>query len=494
MASDLAGHALTLALSEIRRGVQPPGPWRHRLLMLVQQLAVTWASDSRRDRLAPGFLACLAAMGAPDSRRRLPVGARPQDGTMLDAFHSLPERTQILLWHAVLEAEPDAAAASLLSTETDAIGVLKLSAQQAMHGTYLRTHLRRNGDQTCARFQRLIEATANPGGLRRSLDLEQHMDTCACCTVAVSQLFHLIQDPRGALAEGLLGWGSSGYLADAPHTERIQVPVLRSRPTDRADHLFPAPSGPRAGQTPTPGRHRGRHPRRTTAVAAMTVVAVAVVAAVTAAALMSDGRVAHHPASPTTRPPLTLPASPFSPPAATRTSPPAHAGAAGDSSSTKSARPRPSSPSPTPAAHADDDVNLALHRSATAGSFTQTYAPSNAVDADTTSYWESADNALPQWFEVDLGHPADVRRLVMHLPPLADWNTRRQTIAVEAGTDGHHWYTVVSPASYTFAAPTGNSVTAVLPAHTRARYLKLTFTSNTGWPAAQLSELEVFRS
>ena len=26
-----------------------------------------------------------------------------------------------------------------------------------------------------------------------------------------------------------------------------------------------------------------------------------------------------------------------------------------------------------------------------------------AVDGDTNSYWESTDNAFPQWFQVDLG-------------------------------------------------------------------------------------------
>jgi hypothetical protein len=40
---------------------------------------------------------------------------------------------------------------------------------------------------------------------------------------------------------------------------------------------------------------------------------------------------------------------------------------------------------------------------------------------------------------------------------------------------------------------TGNAVTISFPA-TSARELTLTFTANTGWPAAQVSEFEVYAS
>ncbi len=46
-------------------------------------------------------------------------------------------------------------------------------------------------------------------------------------------------------------------------------------------------------------------------------------------------------------------------------------------------------------------------------------------------------------------------------------------------------------AGYTFDPATGNTVTINLPA-TSTRYLRLNVTGNTGWPAAQLSEFQVF--
>jgi hypothetical protein len=139
------------------------------------------------------------------------------------------------------------------------------------------------------------------------------------------------------------------------------------------------------------------------------------------------------------------------------------------------------------------NTNLALHQPATSSGYTQTYAPGNAVDGDTNSYWESADNAFPQWFQVDLGAAHSVGRIVMDLPPSSSWGTRTQTITIQGSTDGSNYTTLVGSANYTFNPSTGNTVTVTFTAAS-VRYLKLTFTANTGWPAGQLSELQAYAS
>ena len=139
------------------------------------------------------------------------------------------------------------------------------------------------------------------------------------------------------------------------------------------------------------------------------------------------------------------------------------------------------------------NTNLALHQPATSSGYTQTYAPGNAVDGDTNSYWESTDNAFPQWFQVDLGAAHSVGRIVMDLPPSSSWGTRTQTITIQGSTDGSNYTTLVGSANYTFNPSTGNTVTVTFTAAS-VRYLKLTFTANTGWPAGQLSELQAYAS
>jgi alpha-1,3-glucanase-like protein/pectate lyase-like protein len=56
-----------------------------------------------------------------------------------------------------------------------------------------------------------------------------------------------------------------------------------------------------------------------------------------------------------------------------------------------------------------------------------------------------------------------------------------------------YWYSQLKTnAGYTFTTP-ANTVTVTFPAAT-VRYVKLTFTANTAWPAGQLSELQVYAS
>ena len=143
----------------------------------------------------------------------------------------------------------------------------------------------------------------------------------------------------------------------------------------------------------------------------------------------------------------------------------------------------------TSAAPANSD--LALNRPTTASGYTQSYTSANAVDGNTSTYWESTDNAFPQWLQVDLGSAVAISRIVLDLPPSSSWATRTQTITVQGSTDGSTYSTLVGSAGYTFNPSTGNTVTVTFTS-TGVRYLKLTVTANTGWPAGQLSELQVF--
>jgi hypothetical protein len=56
---------------------------------------------------------------------------------------------------------------------------------------------------------------------------------------------------------------------------------------------------------------------------------------------------------------------------------------------------------------------------------------------------------------------------------------------------GSTFTTIVGSAGYTFNPATGNTVTITFGATSR-RFIRLNFTANTGWPAGQVSELQVF--
>ncbi|MEV1082590.1 discoidin domain-containing protein [Streptomyces sp. NPDC050211] len=150
--------------------------------------------------------------------------------------------------------------------------------------------------------------------------------------------------------------------------------------------------------------------------------------------------------------------------------------------------PQPGQGNPDP----DPNRNLAKGRAATATGSQDVYTPGKAVDGDANSYWESTNNAFPQSLTVDLGATESVRRLVLKLPPSSAWGARTQTLTVLGSTDGSNYSTVVGSTGYRFDPATGNTATVALPSGTSLRHLRLTVTANTGWPAAQFSEMEAY--
>ncbi|WP_327592737.1 discoidin domain-containing protein [Streptomyces chartreusis] len=149
-------------------------------------------------------------------------------------------------------------------------------------------------------------------------------------------------------------------------------------------------------------------------------------------------------------------------------------------------QPGQSNPDPDPAR------NLAKGRPATATGSQDVYTPGKAVDGDADSYWESGNNAFPQSLTIDLGSSEAVRRLVLKLPPSSAWGARTQTVTVLGSTDGSNFSTVVGATGYRFDPATGNTVTVALPGGTALRHLRLSVSANTGWPAAQFSEVEAY--
>jgi parallel beta-helix repeat protein len=137
-------------------------------------------------------------------------------------------------------------------------------------------------------------------------------------------------------------------------------------------------------------------------------------------------------------------------------------------------------------------TNLALNQPTSASGSTQAYGPGNAVDGNTGSYWESTDNAFPQWIQVDLGSAKSINKIVLNLPPSSSWGARTQTLSVLGSTDGANFSTLAGSANYTFDPATGNTATISFSS-TGTRFVRLNFTANTGWPAGQLSEVQIFQ-
>ncbi|QEU86129.1 RICIN domain-containing protein [Streptomyces viridosporus] len=308
-ARQLAAQALTLAARQTARGTDPGGPLRHHLLTLTVRVAASWAADGRAGGLDPALHLVLSSAG--------PGGPVPP---LLAPFRTLPSRAQGILWYGTVEGEPADRTATFLGLTREDVAHGTESALQTLARACLRSRLAASDDPRCGDFRRLIEEAVRPGRPRNSADLHTHMAHCTHCTAAYEEQCALRDDPRTALAEGLLPWAGTAYAA-APE---------------------PVAAGPDARSAPAP---RPRSRRLALASTALGVAVVPLLLLLLSPADTPSEGVARPPAPPSVPPPVTVTATPSPPPAAspTRESP------APSSSPTRSAGPsRTAHPSPSP--------------------------------------------------------------------------------------------------------------------------------------------------
>ncbi|MBY8840483.1 discoidin domain-containing protein [Streptomyces sp. SP2-10] len=133
--------------------------------------------------------------------------------------------------------------------------------------------------------------------------------------------------------------------------------------------------------------------------------------------------------------------------------------------------------------------NLALGRPFTESGHADVYGAANAGDGNRATYWESKNNAFPQWVQVDLGSSVKVDQVTLRLP--SGWPSRSQTLKVQGSTDNQNFTDLTAAKAYTFDSGDDQSATIRFDT-TTTRYVRVLFTANTGWPAGQVSELEVY--
>ncbi|MFD4725611.1 discoidin domain-containing protein [Streptomyces seoulensis] len=133
--------------------------------------------------------------------------------------------------------------------------------------------------------------------------------------------------------------------------------------------------------------------------------------------------------------------------------------------------------------------NLAQGKPFTESGHADVYGAANAGDGNRATYWESRNNAFPQWLQVDLGSSVKVNQVALRLP--SGWPSRSQTLKIQGSTDNQNFTDLTASKAYTFDSGTDQSAVISLDT-TTTRYVRVLFTANSAWPAGQLSELEVY--
>ncbi|MEE1797200.1 sigma-70 family RNA polymerase sigma factor [Streptomyces sp. JV176] len=223
-ADDLTAEVFARTLQAVRGGAGPEQAVRAYLLTTVRRVAASWTKSAKREQLVDDF-AVFAAQAARTSEvsaeDTLDLGAdvlamhEAEQSMAMQAFRSLPERWQAVLWHTTVEEESPSEIAPLFGLTANATAVLASRAREGLKQAYLQAHvssaLTSEGD--CSRYADRLGAYAR-GGLRMRAErgLRKHLEECAKCRLAAGELAQVNSViPAHVLPIAVIGWFATGY-------------------------------------------------------------------------------------------------------------------------------------------------------------------------------------------------------------------------------------------------------------------------------------------
>ncbi|MEV6580447.1 RICIN domain-containing protein [Streptomyces sp. NPDC051582] len=155
------------------------------------------------------LLTLVSSSAADGTRAPVPQGPVLQDQALRSfvrrGFNTLPFRTQVILWHSVVEQESDHQVATITGDRPDGMPDQSLRALSACRDAFLRVHLQARPTPHCPAYARMLDAAAGRADVRENPDLTRHVDGCPGCAAALRGLVALCDTPGPWLAESLLG-------------------------------------------------------------------------------------------------------------------------------------------------------------------------------------------------------------------------------------------------------------------------------------------------
>ncbi|MFG2301767.1 sigma-70 family RNA polymerase sigma factor [Actinacidiphila glaucinigra] len=224
-AEDLTGEVFARTLQAIRGGSGPDAAVRAYLLTTVRRVAASWGSTAKREQLVDDFAVfavtsagAAAAQGTQDMGADVRAMHEAERSLAIQAFRTLPERWQAVLWHTAVEEESPSKVAPLLGLTANATAVLAHRAREGLRQAYLQAHVSSTltAEGSCARYADRLGAHAR-GGLRMRADreLRKHLEECANCRLAAAELADVNAALKGLLPVAVVGWFGAAYAAKA---------------------------------------------------------------------------------------------------------------------------------------------------------------------------------------------------------------------------------------------------------------------------------------
>jgi RNA polymerase sigma factor (sigma-70 family) len=223
-ADDLTAEVFARMLQAVRGGSGPEHAVRAYLLTSVRRVAANWTKSAKREQLVDDF-AVFAAQSTRVSQvsddDTMDLGAdvramhEAEQSMAMQAFRSLPERWQAVLWHTEVEDESPSEVATLFGLDANGTRVLASRAREGLKQAYLQAHVSATlaADEECARYADRLGAYAR-GGLRTRAErgLRKHLEECVKCRLAAGQIKEVAGGIPAVVPIAVIGWfGAAGY-------------------------------------------------------------------------------------------------------------------------------------------------------------------------------------------------------------------------------------------------------------------------------------------
>ncbi|MGW0758065.1 sigma-70 family RNA polymerase sigma factor [Streptomyces sp. NPDC002814] len=231
-ADDLTAEVFARMLQAVRGGSGPEHAVRAYLLTSVRRVAANWMKSAKREQLVDNFavFATQAARASEVSDDTASIGSfgaglelgadvramhEAEQSMAMQAFRSLPERWQAVLWHTEVEDESPSEVATLFGLDANGTRVLASRAREGLKQAYLQAHVSATlaTDEECARHADRLGAYAR-GSLRTRAErgLRKHLEECAKCRLAAGQIKEVAGGIPGVVPVAVIGWfGAAGY-------------------------------------------------------------------------------------------------------------------------------------------------------------------------------------------------------------------------------------------------------------------------------------------
>jgi len=259
-AEDLSAESFTRVLYAIRNGNGPTEAFRPYLLTAMRNVARDWAEGDRRTLLVPDLVDI-----APPEPEQDPVIAALERSLAGQAFSTLPERWQTVLWQTEVEREGPTQLAPQLGIDAAAVAALAYRAREGLKQAYLQAHISEIGSPACRPFaERLGTHTRGKLRGREAAKVRHHLKHCAECVSLYAMLkyvnanIHILIAPAvvgaAAAANGAVlligaGAGAAGTTAGAGAGGNAANPGTAARILSKARHASPRQQAVAAGAT-----------------------------------------------------------------------------------------------------------------------------------------------------------------------------------------------------------------------------------------------------